>query len=72
MCMVYYFCGAHLTPMAPHALVSVRVIHQYIKFELNTECVFCGGPGERYHLLDAIAKFELNPYFNVRAWAARS
>lgn len=44
-------------------------IHQYIKFELNTECVFCGGPGERYHLLDAIAKFELNPYFNV--WAGR-
>ena len=44
-------------------------LHQYIKFELNTECVFCGGPGERYHLLDAIAKFELNPYFNV--WAER-
>ncbi|MCC6706615.1 MAG: hypothetical protein IT492_03545 [Gammaproteobacteria bacterium] len=45
-------------------------IHQYIKFELNTECVFCGNSAlEEFHLLDAIAKFELSPYFNV--WAGR-
>jgi hypothetical protein len=45
-------------------------IHKYIKFELNTECVFCGNSAlEKFHLLDAIAKFEINPYFNV--WAGR-
>ena len=41
-------------------------IHKYVKFELNTECVFCGNSAlEEFVLLDAIAKFELNPYFNV-------
>jgi len=44
-------------------------IHEYLKFEFNTECVFCGnGNGnESYALLDAIVKVELNQYFNV--WA---
>ncbi|MGE0860014.1 MAG: hypothetical protein AB7I01_02180 [Gammaproteobacteria bacterium] len=45
-------------------------IHQYIKFELNTECIFCGNDAlEEFHLLDAIAKFELNQYLNI--WAGR-
>jgi len=45
-------------------------IHQYIKFELNTECVFCGNSAlEEFVLLDAIAKFELRPEFNI--WAGR-
>jgi len=46
-------------------------IHEYLKFEFNTECVFCGnGNGnESYALLDAIVKVELNQYFNV--WAGR-
>lgn len=45
-------------------------IHQYIKFELNTECVFCGNSAlEEFVLLDAIAKFEINPMFNI--WAGR-
>jgi len=45
-------------------------IHKYIKFELNTECVFCGNSAlEEFVLLDAIAKFELNPMFNI--WAGR-
>ena len=45
-------------------------IHKYLKFEFNTECVFCGSSslGE-YVLLDAIAKFEFSSYFNV--WAGR-
>ena len=45
-------------------------IHQYIKFELNTEYILCGNSAlEEFALLDAIAKFEINPYFNV--WAGR-
>ncbi len=45
-------------------------IHKYLKFEFNTECVFCGNVNlQEYVLLDAIAKFELSPYFNI--WAGR-
>lgn len=47
-------------------------IHKNIKFELNTECVFCGNSGippEEYVVLDAIAKFEFSPQFNI--WAGR-
>ena len=44
-------------------------IHEYVKFELNTECTFCGGNNEQYSLLDAIAKFEFTPWFNI--WAGR-
>ncbi len=45
-------------------------IHENVKFELNTECVFCNNDDLRdYEVLDAIAKFEFNPYFNV--WAGR-
>ncbi|MBX9605286.1 MAG: hypothetical protein K2Y51_03635 [Gammaproteobacteria bacterium] len=45
-------------------------VNQYVKFELNTECIFCGNSAlEEFHLLDAIAKFEWNQYFNV--WAGR-
>ena len=47
-------------------------IHKNIKFELNTECVFCGNSGippEEYVILDAIAKFEFSPQFNI--WAGR-
>ncbi len=45
-------------------------IHKNIKFELNTECVFCGNSDlEDYDVLDAIAKFEFGPTFNV--WAGR-
>jgi hypothetical protein len=45
-------------------------VHKYLKFELNTECAFCGnGSLEKFILLDGIAKIELNPYFNI--WAGR-
>lgn len=45
-------------------------IHENIKFELNTECVFCGNDAlEDYDILDAIAKFEIAPEFNV--WVGR-
>lgn len=45
-------------------------IHEKIKFELNTECVFCGNSAlEEFALLDAIAKFELSPFLNI--WAGR-
>ncbi len=44
-------------------------IHENIKFELNTECIFCGGDNEDYRILDAIAKFEFTPAFNI--WAGR-
>lgn len=45
-------------------------VHEYVKFEFNTECVFCGNSDrESYALLDAIVKVELNQYFNV--WAGR-
>jgi len=45
-------------------------IHENVKFELNTECVFCGNSAlEEFVLLDAIAKFEFTPEFNI--WAGR-
>ena len=50
-------------------------IHQYLKFEVNTECFFCNNthPGDNpkmsYNILDAIAKFEFNRYFNI--WGGR-
>ncbi len=45
-------------------------IHEYIKFELNTECVFCGNSAlEELVVLDAIAKFEFSPQLNI--WAGR-
>lgn len=45
-------------------------IHKYIKFEFNTECVFCGNSAlEEWVTLDAIAKFEISPMLNV--WAGR-
>lgn len=50
-------------------------IHQYVKFEVNTECFFCNNthsgdnPKMSYNILDAIAKFEYNRYFNI--WGGR-
>lgn len=45
-------------------------VHEYLKFEFNTECVFCGNSSlEEFVLLDAIAKIELAPYFNI--WGGR-
>ena len=45
-------------------------IHEKIKFELNTECVFCGNSALRdFDVLDAIAKFEFSPLLNI--WAGR-
>ena len=45
-------------------------ITETIKFELNTECVFCGNSDlEEFVVLDAIVKFDVNPAFNV--WAGR-
>jgi hypothetical protein len=44
-------------------------ITDIIKFELNTECTFCGSDLEDYDILDAIAKFDLDPAFNI--WAGR-
>ena len=45
-------------------------IHEYIKFEVNTECVFCGNSAlEEFVLLDAVAKFEFSPALNI--WAGR-
>ena len=45
-------------------------IHENIKFELNTECTFCGDSArEDYDVLDAIAKFEFAPELNI--WAGR-
>ena len=45
-------------------------IHEFIKFELNTECVFCGNSAlEEFVVLDAIAKFEISPALNI--WAGR-
>ena len=45
-------------------------IHEYVKAELNTECIFCGNDDLReFVVLDAIAKFEFSPYFNV--WGGR-
>ena len=37
-------------------------VHKYLKFEVNTECMFCGNSSlEKFALLDAIAKIELTP-----------
>ncbi|HIF95385.1 MAG TPA: hypothetical protein EYQ60_20055, partial [Myxococcales bacterium] len=45
-------------------------IHEYVKFEVNTECVFCGNSGlEEFVVLDAVMKIEINPYFNI--WGGR-
>ena len=58
-------------------------IHKYLKFEINTECNNCPitghtasahgggitGNNATMVILDAIAKFEFNPYFNI--WAGR-
>ncbi len=45
-------------------------VHKYLKFEVNTDCIFCGNSSlEDFALLDAIAKIELTPYFNI--WAGR-
>ncbi len=45
-------------------------IHEYVKFEVNTECVFCGNSGlEEFVVLDAVVKIEINPYFNI--WGGR-
>jgi hypothetical protein len=43
-------------------------IHKYLKVEFNTECPSCGNGGEM-RILDAIGKFEYNPYINL--WAGR-
>lgn len=45
-------------------------VHEYVKFEFNTECVFCGNSAlEEFVVLDAIAKLEVNDYFNI--WGGR-
>ncbi len=50
-------------------------INQYLKFEVNTDCFFCNNtasnenPRMSYNILDAIAKFEYNRYFNI--WGGR-
>ena len=44
-------------------------VTERIKFELNTECTFCGSDLEDYDILDAIVKFDLYPAFNI--WAGR-
>lgn len=43
-------------------------IHKYIKVEFNTDCQTCGNGGE-VRVLDAIGKFEFNPYVNL--WVGR-
>jgi hypothetical protein len=43
-------------------------IHKYLKIEFNTECQTCGNGGEM-RVLDAIGKFEYNPYVNL--WVGR-
>ncbi len=45
-------------------------VHEYIKFEVNTECAFCGnGNLQDFILLDGIIKVELASYFNF--WGGR-
>ena len=45
-------------------------VTETLKFELNTECVFCGNSDlEEFAVLDAIVKLDMNPAFNV--WAGR-
>jgi hypothetical protein len=43
-------------------------LHEYIKVEFNTDCQTCGNGGE-VRVLDAIGKFEFNPYVNL--WVGR-
>ncbi len=43
-------------------------IHKYIKVEFNTDCQTCSNGGE-VRVLDAIGKFEINPYLNL--WVGR-
>lgn len=43
-------------------------IHKYLKVEFNTDCQTCGNGGE-VRVLDAIGKFEVNPYANL--WIGR-
>jgi hypothetical protein len=43
-------------------------IHKYLKVEFNTDCQTCGNGGE-VRVLDAIGKFEYNPYVNL--WIGR-
>lgn len=50
-------------------------VHKYVKFEINTECFFCGNthPADRprlsYTIMDAVGKLEFNRYFNI--WGGR-
>jgi hypothetical protein len=45
-------------------------VHEYIKFEFNTECAFCGNAAlQEFIILDGIVKFELADYFNI--WGGR-
>jgi hypothetical protein len=43
-------------------------IHKYLKVEFNTDCQTCSNGGE-VRVLDAIGKFEYNPYINL--WVGR-
>jgi hypothetical protein len=43
-------------------------IHKYLKLEFNTDCQTCSNGGE-VRVLDAIGKFEVNPYANL--WVGR-
>jgi hypothetical protein len=43
-------------------------LHEYIKLEFNTDCQTCSNGGE-VRVLDAIAKFEIDPRFNL--WVGR-
>ncbi len=43
-------------------------VHKYLKLEINTDCQTCNNGGE-VRLLDAIGKFEYNPYINL--WIGR-
>lgn len=43
-------------------------LHEYIKLEFNTDCQTCSNGGE-IRLLDAIAKFEIDPMYNF--WVGR-
>jgi len=45
-------------------------VHEYLKVEVNTDCIFCQNSDlAEFHLLDAIAKIEVTPWFNV--WGGR-
>ena len=43
-------------------------LHEYIKLEFNTDCQTCNNGGE-VRVLDAIAKFEVDPMYNL--WVGR-